>query len=152
MSIASLVQPAKRMRPVVRWGVSVSATFLPHYLVNAWISGEKLPITKFVFSFSLQLLCGEICHSKKHSARRYDECTYRGADKSLVRAGRKQANVFVRMAWISFGALPCRGKWKLDGSSRLDVVEIAGVHDMLPSLFHSLSRLRTFQHPGSSSH
>ena len=34
--------------------------------------------------------------------------TYRGADKSLARPGRKQANVSVRMAWISFGALPCR--------------------------------------------
>jgi hypothetical protein len=30
------------------------------------------------------------------------------------------------MAWISFGALPCRKK-KLDDSSRLDVVEIARV-------------------------
>jgi len=34
--------------------------------------------------------------------------TYRGADKSLARPGRKQANVSVRMAWISFGALPCK--------------------------------------------
>jgi len=33
---------------------------------------------------------------------------YRGADKSLARPGRKQANVSVRMAWISFGALPWR--------------------------------------------
>ena len=40
-------------------------------------------------------------------------CTslYRGADKSLARPGRKQANVCVRMAWISFGALPSRA-WK----------------------------------------
>jgi len=29
---------------------------------------------------------------------------YRGADNSLVRPGMKQANVSVRMAWISFGA------------------------------------------------
>ena len=35
-------------------------------------------------------------------------------------------NVSIRMAWISFGALPCRKK-KLDDSSRLDVVEIAHV-------------------------
>jgi len=34
---------------------------------------------------------------------------YRGADKSLARPGRKQATVSVRMAWISFGALPCEG-------------------------------------------
>ena len=41
---------------------------------------------------------------------------YKGADKSLARPGRKQANVSVRMAWISFGALPCRKKeswWQL---------------------------------------
>jgi len=30
------------------------------------------------------------------------------ADKSLARPGRKQANVSVRMAWISFGAFPYR--------------------------------------------
>jgi hypothetical protein len=41
---------------------------------------------------------------------------YRGADKSLARPRRKQANVSVRMAWISFGALPWRGKKKLDDS------------------------------------
>ena len=35
-------------------------------------------------------------------------------------------NVSVRMACISFSALPCR-KQKLDDSSRLDVVEIARV-------------------------
>ena len=41
---------------------------------------------------------------------------YRGADKSLARPGRKQANISVRIAWISFGALPCRKKktwWRL---------------------------------------
>jgi len=36
-----------------------------------------------------------------------------GADKSLVRPGRKQVNVSVRIAWISFGALPCRKKKNL---------------------------------------
>ena len=36
-------------------------------------------------------------------------CTlYRGTDKSLARPGRKQANVSIRMAWISLGAMPCR--------------------------------------------
>jgi len=38
---------------------------------------------------------------------------YRGAGKSLARRGRKQVNVSARMAWISFGALPCREKKKL---------------------------------------
>ena len=32
----------------------------------------------------------------------------RGADKSLARPGMKQSNVSVKMAWISFGALPWR--------------------------------------------
>jgi len=32
----------------------------------------------------------------------------RGADKSLARPGKKQANVSVRMGWISFGVLLCR--------------------------------------------
>ena len=63
---------------------------------------------------------------------------YRGADKSLAQPVRKQANVSVRMALISFGALPCRKK-QLDDSSRLDVVEIARVPDMLPRLFPSWS-------------
>ena len=59
---------------------------------------------------------------------------YRGADKSLARPGRKQVNVSVRMAWISFGALPCGGGG-LNDNSRLDFVEIARVPDIFPSLF-----------------
>ena len=66
----------------------------------------------------------------------YIHISHRVADKSLARPGRKQANVYVRMARISFGALPCRGEKKLD-SSRLDVLEIARVPDMLASLFPS---------------
>jgi len=62
---------------------------------------------------------------------------YRGSDMSLARPGRKQANISVRMAWISFGTLPW--KKKLDDSSRLDVVEIARVPDMLSSFFPSWS-------------
>ena len=75
--------------------------------------------------------------------------SYRGADKSLAQPGRKQANVSVRMAWISFSTLPCRKK-KLDDSARLDVVEIAHVCDMLPSFVSFLVGLRTYQHPGMS--
>jgi len=50
--------------------------------------------------------------------------TYRSADKSLAWPGRTQANVSVRMVWISFGALSYRGKKKLYDSSRLNVVEM----------------------------
>ena len=49
----------------------------------------------------------------------------KGADKSLARPCRKQTNVSVRMAWISFDVLSCRKEKKLGDNSRLDVVEIA---------------------------
>jgi len=35
---------------------------------------------------------------------------YRGADKSLARSEKTQANISVRMAFVSFGALPCKKK------------------------------------------
>jgi hypothetical protein len=38
-----------------------------------------------------------------------------------------------------FPSAPCLARKKLDDSSRLDVVEIARVPDMLPSLFPSWS-------------
>jgi len=60
--------------------------------------------------------------------------TVHSADKSLARPWKEQANFSLRMAWISFGALPCRKK-----TSLLDVVEIVGGPDMLPSLFPSWS-------------
>jgi len=63
---------------------------------------------------------------------------YRGADKSLARPGRKQANVSVRMV-LNFLVYLTLQKKKIDDSSHLDVVEIARVPDMLPSLFPSWS-------------
>jgi len=71
---------------------------------------------------------------------------YRGADKSLARPGREKANVSVRMARISFGALPCKEK-KFDGSSRLDVIEIAHVPDKFSSLFPSWADERLIRTP-----
>jgi len=42
------------------------------------------------------------------------------------------------LEWREFPSAPClAGKKKLDDSSRLDVVEISRVPDMLPSLFPS---------------
>ena len=41
--------------------------------------------------------------------------------------------------WSEFPSAPCLAGKKLDDSSRLDVVEIARVPDMLPSLFPSWS-------------
>jgi len=44
--------------------------------------------------------------------------------------------------------LDLQEKKKLDDNSRLGVVEIARVPDMLPSLFPFLVGLRIYQHPG----
>jgi len=68
-----------------------------------------MPFTKYRTLYKLQ-----ICISTKRvfkgvmRTRFSTDSKCRGADKSLARPGRKQANVSVRMAWISFGALPCR--------------------------------------------
>jgi hypothetical protein len=64
--------------------------------------------------------------------------SFRGADKSLARPGKKQATVSFRMVLISLRRLALQEN-KLDDSSRLDVAEIAGVPDLLPSLFPSWS-------------
>jgi len=39
--------------------------------------------------------------------------------------------------WCAFPSVPCLAGKKLDDSSRLDVVEITRVPDLLPSLFPS---------------
>jgi len=74
---------------------------------------------------------------------------YKGADKSLAQPGRKQANVSVRIAWISFGALPCRwGKktwWQL--ASRCCWNRARPWH--ASDLVSFLVGLRSYQHPGT---
>jgi hypothetical protein len=67
---------------------------------------------------------------------------YRSADKSLARPGRKQANVSVRMAWISFGPLPW---WQL--MSRCCWNRARPWH--ASELVSLLVGLRTYQHPGN---
>ena len=72
---------------------------------------------------------------------------YRGADKSLARPGREQANVSVRMAWISFVALPYRGKktwWQLASRCCWNRARPWLASEVV--LF--LVGLRTYQHPG----
>jgi len=68
---------------------------------------------------------------------------YKDADKSLARPGRKQANVSVRIAWISFGVLPCRKKtwWQL--------VSWCCWNRAHPWLVSFLVGLMTYPHPGS---
>jgi len=60
----------------------------------------------------LNFICAKSYMSSTARHASYDRSfsTYRGADKSLARPGRKQANVSIRVAWISFGVLPCRKK------------------------------------------
>ena len=53
--------------------------------------------------------CPRYCSSFSYFHHHFTNGTG-GADKSLARPGRKQANVSVRMTWISFGALPYREK------------------------------------------
>ena len=97
------------------------------YRASVPVQGYTLPF------FTMRIACRTTKAKDTHTPN-----MYRCADKSLARPGIKQANVSVRMASISFGALPCKKK-KIDDSSRLDVVEIARVPDMLPSLFLSWS-------------
>jgi len=73
---------------------------------------------------------------------------YRGAGKSLAIPGRKRANVSVRMAWISFGALPCKKKNWLELASRCR-------WNRAPPPLHTselvsfLVGLRTYENPGT---
>ena len=74
-----------------------------------------------------------------------------GADKSLARPGRKQANVSFITAWISFGALPCRRKkktWWWQLASRRCWNHERPRHASEPVSF--LVGLRTCQDRGSS--
>ena len=71
---------------------------------------------------------------------------YIGADKSLARPGTKEANVSVRMAWISFGVLPRRKKktWR-HLASQCCWNRARSWH--ASELVSFLVGLRTYQHP-----
>jgi len=78
----------------------------------------------------------------------WSRTSYTGADKSLSRPGRKQANIYVRMAWIFFGALPCRKIrtwWQI--ASRCCWNRARPWH--VSELVSFLVGLRTYQHPGT---
>jgi len=72
----------------------------------------------------------------------------RASDKSLARPGRKQANVPIRIEWISFGALPCRGGGGLVSRSCWN--RARPCHASV--LVSFLVGLRTYQHPGKLIH
>ena len=71
---------------------------------------------------------------------------YRGADKPLARPGRKQVNVSVRMAWISFDTLPCRKRNLM--TARVSVLLKCARPWHVSELVTFLVGLRTYQHPG----
>jgi len=70
---------------------------------------------------------------------------YRGADKSLARPGRKQVNVSMRMAWISFRALPCEKKktWQLASRCCWNCTRPWHAAELVSYLV----KLRTYQQP-----
>jgi len=98
-----------------------------------WIPKAKKYKLKNVIVFYVQMQ--RLRKKKRTSVLRL---TYRGTDNSLARPGKKQANICVRMAWISFRRLALQEK-QLDDSTLLDVVEIARIPYLLPSLFPSWS-------------
>jgi len=82
-------------------------------------------------------------HSESRIVRKL---CHRDAAKSLARPGRKQTNVSFGMAWISFGAFPCRKKkswWQL--ASRCYRNRARPWHAF--ELLSFLVGLRTYQHP-----
>jgi len=75
---------------------------------------------------------------------------YWGAVKSLARPGRKQTNVSVRMAWISFGALPCRER-NLVTARVWILLKLRASLTCFRACFLPGPSLRTYQHPGTYS-
>ena len=73
---------------------------------------------------------------------------FRGADKSLAWPGRKQANVSVRMAWISFSALPCRKKELMTARVSMLLKSRASLKCFRTCFFPVA--LKSYQHPGMS--
>jgi len=114
------------------------------YLPDKWcdmpqIMTHPLPLPFHFLTYTTQSLYDIVPYYQRH---------YRGANKSLARPGRKQANVSLRMAWISFGALPCRKKktwWQL--ASRYCWNRARPWH--ASELVSFLVGLRTYQHPGT---
>jgi len=83
---------------------------------------------------------------KQYFSLSFPACYYRDADKSLVRLGRKQDNVSVRMAWISSCALPCRKRNLM--TDRVSILLNRARPWHASELVSCLVGLRTYQHPG----
>jgi len=83
VSVALGIHIAKHKRSVAICGLSRSTIFIPHYLINGTIFGEKLLNTKCVLSFSLQLL-SETFLILRRNERDIIKNVYRSSCKVLV--------------------------------------------------------------------
>ena len=98
------------------------------------------PVINVNLYYVLILMCSVPWNQKGHEL-------YRGADKSLARPGRKQANISLRMAWISFGVFPFRKKktwWQLASRCCWNREHPRQAAELVSFLVG----LRTYQHAG----
>ena len=112
------------------------------YVACSTVYVKKIHVVLFPTFTQKTVLFGNYSASEDGDVPR----NYRGADKFLARPGRKQANVSVRIAWISSGALPCRKKktwWQL--ASRCCWNRTRPLH--ASEFISFLVGLRTYQHP-----
>ena len=112
-----------------------------HFVLHSWNKSQKESCN-----------CSDVCGMIQLQEIWFHEIvvwtnTYEVADKSLAQPGRKQANVFVRMEWISFGAFPC--KW---GGDLMQLASRCCWNRARPwhasELVSFVVGLRIYQHPG----
>ena len=138
------------LRRKKRSGLQMDKRFL--YTGSFWTHYKEIKINSQVkMKLSICIFFTSYCNCNKiHLAFQYQKTIsfdiYMGADKSLARPGRKQANVSVRMAWFSFGALPCRGKKNLM-TARVSMLLKSRTSLTCFRACSFLVVLRTYQHP-----
>jgi hypothetical protein len=73
VSVALVIQHIKSMHRIIFCGLSGSAIFFPHYLINGTIFRKTLLNVKCVLIFC-KTFVWDISHSKKNSERYYHKC------------------------------------------------------------------------------
>ena len=89
--------------PEIKWSIVSSCCLHNRHLLS--ISSFKIVFLNNNNNNNNNNHCEETLKPRKSV---HGPGVYTGTDKSLARPGRKQTNVSVRMALISFDALPCR--------------------------------------------
>jgi len=92
-------------------------------LLSYWFSRNPAVFQDLLVNLINNLRGGQ-CFGSSRTRRKSPRLNWATQFLTVVYGGACSPNVSVRMAWISFEALPCRRK-KFDDSSRLDVVELA---------------------------